>query len=215
MKRVLSFLLMIVFLQMQVTTVFAKHGGPDFGGSGGGIDTVGTYAGTLVPVTSTTNSSNTSFSNSIGLFSLGVPDIGVADGACVVFIDGSAYDGTITGVVDPISGKLNGIVDTASTFVLVDPANPTINYRVFASGNIEATIRETASFSATSTAVTISFATTRVKGTAALDVSSSVDANGAAIVTNSVSYIVDGFKQSSNVAASTSLTGGTGVNTTP
>ena len=65
MKRVLSFLLMIVFLQMQVTTVFAKHGGPDFGGTGGGIDTIGTYAGTLVPVNSTTSSSNTSFSNSI------------------------------------------------------------------------------------------------------------------------------------------------------
>src|SRR5687768_7483308 len=103
MKRVLSFLLMIVFLQAQVSTAFAKRGGPDIGG-GQNVDTIGTYAGTMIPIFST-NPANNNSSNSIGLFSVGVPDIGLAQGACVIFVDGSAYNGTITAVVDPLGGE--------------------------------------------------------------------------------------------------------------
>src|SRR5688572_7186157 len=99
MKRVLSFLLMIVFMHAQVSTAFATSGGPDLGDQGT-VDTIGSYAGTMIPVFAT-NPANNNSSASIGLFSLAVPQIGVAEGTCVIFVDGSAYEGTITGVADP------------------------------------------------------------------------------------------------------------------
>jgi len=108
MKRVLSFLLMIVFMQAQVSTVFAKHGGPDIG-DGNGVDTIGSYAGTLTPIIDPTAESSSS-SNSIGLFGLGVPQIGVAQGTCVLFVEGAAYEGTITAVADPLDGELQGLI---------------------------------------------------------------------------------------------------------
>src|SRR6478752_9671467 len=94
MKRVLSFLLMIVFMQAQVSTVFAKHGGPDLGDQAT-VDTIGSYAGTLTPVSSTVFDAPFLNANSIGLFGLGVPQVGGAQGTCVLFVEGAAYEGTI------------------------------------------------------------------------------------------------------------------------
>jgi hypothetical protein len=213
MKRVLSFLLMIVFLHANVSTAFAKRGGPDIGGTQN-VDTIGTYAGTMIPIFST-NPANTNSSASIGLFSIGVPDLGLAQGACVIFVDGSAYSGTITGVADPLDGQLQGLIDAISNFVLIDPLNPTIQYRVFATGSIEAEIRETVSFGSLGTLSTLSFATTRLEGEAKVDISQSVDANGAAIVSNTVTFAVDGFKQSSTVQVVSAIPGGGGGGTTP
>ena len=191
MKRVLSFLLMIVFLQAQVSTAFAKRGGPDIVGTQN-VDTIGTFAGVLIP-TSTTSATGSS-ANSIGLFSLGVPDAGVATGSMVMFDQGISFNGTITGVADPLNGKLTGIIDAISTASFFDEANPDVDFRAFAQGNLEAQIKETASFNAFSSSVSFfSFATTRLEGLA------SVDINGGPNEPSTATYIVDGFKQSSSV----------------
>jgi hypothetical protein len=213
MKRVLSFLLMIVFMHAQVSTAFAKHGGPDLGGQAT-VDTIGSYAGTMIPVFST-NPANNNSSASIGLFAIGVPQIGVAEGACVIFIDGSAYEGTITAIADPLGGELKGLIDAISVFVLIDPLNPTIQYRVFASGNIDARIRDTAGLSPVGFQNAQTFSTTRIEGEAKVDISASVDANGASVVSNTVTFIVDGFKQSSTVQTASSIGAGVGGGTTP
>ena len=212
MKRVLSFLLMVVFMHAQVSTAFAKRGGPDIGDQAT-VDTIGSYAGTMIPVFST-NPANNGSSNSIGLFSLGVPNIGVAQGTCFLFVDGSAYEGTITAVADPIGGEVQGLIDAMSVFVLVDPLNPTVNYRVFASGNIQAEITDTAAGSVVGFQTAATFATTRLEGEASVDISSQVDINGNSIVSNTVTFVVDGFKQSSTVQI-IDVTGGTGGGTTP
>lgn len=197
MKRVLSFLLMIVFTNAQVSTVFAKSGGPDLVGSQN-VDTIGTFAGVMIPE-SESNPTNTSSSNSIGLFSLGVPDAGMANGAAVIFVEGTAFNGTITGVADPLNGTLVGIFDATSTYVIVDPITAA-EYSVFAQGNVEAEIRETASINPNSlTAQTFSFATTRIEGNASIDIFGSLDTDGTPLVSNTAKFIVDGFKQSSSV----------------
>lgn len=199
MKRVLSFLLMIVFTQATVAPAFAKTGGPSIGGTQN-VSATGTYAGVLIPQDDPTGA--TSPSNSIGLFSMGVPDAGIAQGACVVFVEGIAYNGNITGIVDPLVGRLVGIVDAISTFSVTDPAGNT--FSPFAQGNVTAQIRETASFSPVALTVqTFSFATTRLEGRAELDVLGAIDAaTGQPLRTNSVSFVVDGFKQSATVVIS-------------
>jgi hypothetical protein len=206
MKRFLSFLLSIVFLHAQVTPVFAKRGGPDVGGENN-VDTIGTFAGVLIPTLETTTGNSTS--NSIGLFSLGVPDIGMAQGAFVAFVEGSAYNGTITGIADPLDGELRGILDAVSSTTIFNPADPTgPGFVVTAKGQIEAEIRETANFNTLGSIATFSFASTRIEGTAKLDVARFVDVNGNPIVSNSVEFVVDGFKQSSQVLVLTDIGNG-------
>jgi hypothetical protein len=139
----------------------------------------------------------------------------VAEGACVIFIDGSAYEGTITAIADPLGGELKGLIDAISVFVLIDPLNPTIQYRVFASGNIDARIRDTAGLSPVGFQNAQTFSTTRIEGEAKVDISSSVDANGASVVSNTVTFVVDGFKQSSTVQTASSIGAGVGGGTTP
>lgn len=209
MKRVLSFLLMIVFMHAQVSTAFAKRGGPDISDTSS-VDTIGSYAGTLVPVSTTDEEGVTTSSNSIGLFGLGVPQVGVAQGTCVLFVEGAAYEGTITAVADPIGGELQGLIDAMSVFILVDPLNPTIPYRIFASGTIVAEIKDTAAGQAVGFQTAATFATTRIEGDASVDISSSSDAEGNPIVSNTVNFIVDGFKQSSQVVVIDVTGGGTG-----
>jgi hypothetical protein len=206
MKRVLSFLLMIVFMHAQVSTAFAKHGGPDIGDQAT-VDTIGTYAGTMVPIFET-NSANNNSSASIGLFSVGVPQIGVAEGSCVIFVDGAAFEGTITAVADPIGGELQGLIDAVSVFVVIDSATG-IPYSIFASGSLQAEIKDTAAGQAVGFQTAATFATTRLEGEAKVDISSSVDANGNSIVSNTVTFVVDGFKQSSTVQI-VDVTGGIG-----
>src|SRR4051794_1666136 len=111
MKRVLSFLLMIVFLQMQVTPLLAKHGGPDFGGANAAI--TGTYAGVLEPVVDPTlsNALVDLDRNALGLFNLQIPFTGMATGVCAVFNKGEIFTGKMTGVGDPQSGEVQMVME--------------------------------------------------------------------------------------------------------
>ena len=99
MKKVLSLLLPIVFLQSQA---FALSGGPVFGT--GQASFVGTYAGALIPQfeNTVTQCSNAA----IGLFTLGQPDVGPATGSFVAFINGAAFIGVISGIIDPDGGTI-------------------------------------------------------------------------------------------------------------
>lgn len=213
MKRALSFLLMIVFMQAQTAPLFAKRGGPDVGGTQN-VNTIGTFAGVLIPLSA--ENPIVRNSNSIGLFSLGVPDVGVARGAFIAFVDGLAYNGTITGVADPLNGQLTGILDATSSITFVDPNDPTGPGLVsIAQGQIEAQIRETANFSQPGAFTFTSFATTRIEGEAVLDIDGgfTVDATDGSTFGNTVRFTVDGFKQSSTVSILDTI--GNGTDTTP
>lgn len=195
MKKVLSLLVAFVFLQTQS---WAHSGGPDYGGAG--VTLTGVYAGVLIPdqravaLAAAAPVANQTAA-SIGLFSLGVPATGLATGACVIFINGDPFSGTITGVADPGKGTVVAIIDTISNFTVFNPLFPGIPFRLFATGQLKARIRQLAN-SLTPTGFTVP-GSTRVEGTATLAV------NGAI-----VSYIVDGFKQSDTTSAAN--TGGLG-----
>ncbi|MDQ6809456.1 MAG: hypothetical protein M3Z64_08565, partial [Verrucomicrobiota bacterium] len=92
MKAILGSLLCIVLATSQA---FGISGGPQYPG---GTNLVGTYAGVLQPMFDPTNPSS---SNSIGVFSLGIPTSGTGGGTFVMFTQGRVFSGTIQGVGDP------------------------------------------------------------------------------------------------------------------
>lgn len=198
MKQVLSLLMAFVFLQTQS---WALSGGP-FGGSGSGGSLTGSYAGVLIPEVAPVVGTATS----IGLFTLLQPDSGFTTGAISVFVDGVAYLGTITGVMDPKDGAFRGVIDAASTLQIQTPVQTTQivngipvttttiqNSVISAQGSIEAIVAADIGANAFQTSTS---SATRVEGTATIDISPGFDpATGTPIVTQTVVFLVDGFKQ--------------------
>lgn len=222
MQKVLSLLLAYVLLQAQS---FALRGGPVFP-TGLGLNVVGTYAGVLIPTQTKTASvssptDSVSSSAAIGLFTLGVNDSGPAIGAAIVFVKGTSFNGNIIGVADPGSGAISAIVDAVSTFTIQrvvrtgtdENGNPTftvVESNVFAQGSVEAAI---AIIGATPSPFAIAPGSTRVVGTASLDIFGTIKSDGTPNVTETAKFTVDGFKQSDTVSDVTgSLLFGTNFN---
>jgi hypothetical protein len=193
MKRVLSFLLMVVFMHVQVPTVFAKHGGPDFGGSQQTI--VGTYAGVMLPIipltpnqngtgVSATNSSLTA--NSLGIFSISAPQTGTAVGSVAFFTNGEVFTGSLNGVADPADGSLKCLFDAATT-LRFGGATSTTTITGQALGKLEAKAKAAKAFGAQ-----------RIQGTAHADLYlGQFEADGSVAIAESFDFTVDGFQQSS------------------
>lgn len=205
MQKVLSLLMATVLLQVQA---HALSGGPVFT-NGQGLNVIGTYSGVLIPddvndsvgLTIPTRGS----SASIGLFSLGVPDAGPAIGAAVMFVEGTAFTGNITGVVDPGNGNFQAIIDAQSSWTnvfLLDTNNDgeidsTVETNSFAQGSIDARLT---TFSSGGTSFSTGTSSTRIAGSAAIDVFFRLNEDGTPDVTSTATYTVDGFKQSDTVS---------------
>src|SRR5437867_5172612 len=85
----------LMCLILTMTQVFAISGGP-WGTTQ--VTVTGTYAGVLRPILA---------SNNLGLFTLKIPQIGLATGDFLIFTGERTFVGTITGVADPNSAKLD------------------------------------------------------------------------------------------------------------
>jgi hypothetical protein len=210
MNRVLSFLLAYAFLQAQT---WAIGGGPS--GSNVGQNLIGTYAGVMLPTSSTNPIAGVNSSASIGLFGLAIPAVGASNGACVAFVDGIAFSGTLQGVADPKDATIRGIVQAVSSATVdtlvpvVDATTGQVTYQliqtnVYAQGNVKAQVTGNGALDGS----------TRIEGTASLDLFAYLNPNGTPATTNTVKFRVDGFKQSSEVAAiSFTVTTPTGTGT--
>jgi hypothetical protein len=215
MRKVLSLLLAFVFMQVQA---HALSGGPVFGSGNatGALNVIGTYGGVLRPGSGVVDSEgggdattgqDNSQSTSIGLFSFGVPDAGPATGGVVVFVEGTAFNGILTGVADPLDGAFSGIIDAISTYTISfivqtgfdaagNPIFQTIDTNVFAQGNMEAQITSLTGGIAVDPLTGVNSGTTRIEGTASIDIFYQLEADGTPAVSNTVTYDVTGFKQS-------------------
>ncbi len=215
MKKVLSFLLSIVFLHAQTAPLFAHRGGPTFDDQVN-IDIVGTYSGTLIPddpVGSGTIADDGTAINSLGLFNVGVPQTGPATGTFIIFTQGYTFTGTMTAVGDPGKGTLTGIMDGTyafTDFVYDANNNPiigangplTANYVYIVRGDLNAKVIQAPDFDPTSVS-SVLFSVQRLTGTAELGV---IRPGG---TTNKVlHYTIDGVKQSSSVATASVVTTG-------
>ena len=207
-KKVLSLLLSFVFLQTQT---WAIGGGPQ--GTGGAAALVGTYAGVLIPTTQTKPVVvGVQSSASIGLFVLAVPATGVAKGAAVAFVDGIAFTGDMTGIADPKKQTVVAIVEGVSnndviTLVpVVDPVTGAVTFqtiitKIFAQGSLSAKF-ESSGGGVDPTSGTAG-GSSRLSGKASLDLFADLNTNGTPNILNTVSFRVDGFKQSATASAAT------------
>ncbi len=224
MKRILSFLLCIILFKAQA---FAIHGNLD-GVDSAGTLIVGTYSGTLTPTAADQGTrvfdfqtgEQTGTLNSVGLFTVAMPDAGIGAGTFLVFTDGISYSGTITAVGDPSVGTITGILEATYTYVdFVRDANGDVVLQVAANGAIspvtqqfQAAVRGTLSATVISSISTITAASGnygRISGKA--DTASLfVGPNGAGeLVTDKiVTYTVDGVKQSISATNASALTAG-------
>ena len=208
MKKILSFLLTIVFLQAQV---FAMSGGPNLGGAKG-ENIVGTYSGTLTPdaIASSVLGPNGEQIPSLGIFSIKVPVTGYATGVFTMFSEGQVFGGTISAVGDALKGTLSGLLQATYDVTITASILDTIFGPVVSSTGVTYTVNgtlkaevSTAQGQSTSTSATgNSFQL--VTGQAILVVSQGqVNAQNQPIITSLQTYTVDGVKQSSALDAAT------------
>jgi hypothetical protein len=212
MKKLLSFLLCIVFLQAQV---FALVGGPPNTG-GQRVDIVGTYSGTMTPVdavASGTAGPNGESVDSLGLFALGVPAAGPASGTFVIFQQGIIFSGRITAIGDPSKGTLNGLLAATYNYTLsglVGGVIVTIPVQASVNGVLKASIALPNDFDPTSIASILS-SYQRIDGTATVAVDlGNINNDGSPDIVRVDKYLVDGVKQSTTVNTGAALTAPTG-----
>ncbi len=190
MKQALSLLIGFVLIQTQA---WAISGGPPEDLSQNNYQ--GTYAGVLIPESAEDQQSSTS----MGLFSFSQPKTGYASGELLTFVNGTVFNGTLQGVIDPKNGSLKAVLDATSTFnvsVLVPSgvdANGNVtftteDYPIFAQGSLKAKIKPDQS------GVTAA----RVEGTASLDVFFQIQNDGTPSITQTAKFQVDGFQQSTS-----------------
>ena len=188
MKAVLAVLL--CYLLFDAECCFAHQGGP-FEGGRGFVVTTGNYAGVLVPAGLT--------DNSLGIFTVNVPTIGLAGGTIAFFRNGYYYPGTIQGIADPDSAILTAVANATFniTFTSITTSGGTTTTTDFvvtfnANGGIAAKIKPNKH--------QLSTATARLTGSADITFATVGDAPGFdQSLGNSfgpVPYVVDGFKQS-------------------
>ena len=169
----------LMCLLLGAAQCLALSGGPPYPI---GNNIVGTYAGVLQPpFCPLPNPANCPGLNSIGVFSLGIPENGLGNGVFVMFSRGRVFSGTVQGFGDPIRATLQGVLSATA-------GGATAN------GPIQAdilTVRNSAISSA---------ATLRVDGEATISISQGqVNPDGSPTITQEIIFNVTGVKQSDTV----------------
>lgn len=189
MKILLACLMCLV---LTASECFAISGGPGFGG-GGQVTVTGTYAGVFIPIVDPTIGLS---EDSLVLFTLSIPKIGLATGTTAVFRNGLFYPGTIQGSADPDSARLTGIVSASFELnnVVLSDGSRDITAVYNANGRFVNT-----KITANSTA--FSSASTRIRGKATITYTNTRNDGGppdpAGDSGGPIQYKVHGFKQSS------------------
>lgn len=177
MKAIFGILLCYVFLSSQC---YAIKGGPVYPGTTS-VNVLGTYAAILLPKEPLLGPKV----NSLGLFTLMIPQTGLASGNVFVFRGGVSYTGTIQGAADPATAKLYAVIDASFSRTVETTDTSTLVYESLAAGELNGNkIIAVSSFASTAY---------RITGDAVLQFSSQDP-----IVPNQpreVNYTILGFKQ--------------------
>ena len=194
----------VLCLVLATSQSYAVKGGPNFGG--GGTNIVGSYAGVLQGLFDPTNPSS---SNSIGIFTLGVPQTGNASGNFIMFARGRTFRGTIEAAADPNKATLKGIVSASYSYnlqrtefdqdgvlrVVSIPVTATVNGPI----NAKASTTQSRTFAASSTLL---------RGDATLYISGGYVSGAGDPIINEITLLsVNGYKQSNTAPASVAPTG--------
>jgi hypothetical protein len=124
-------------------------------------------------------------SNSIGIFTTGIPTSGFATGSFAFFTRGRVFLGTIQGVADPKGASIKGILQAD----IGGAPDISTDLLPSARGKLDARVVTFTGFTGVSAV--------RIKGEATLFVSEGLrDDSGKLIVSSIIVLAVDGFKQS-------------------
>lgn len=206
MKALFAALLCLV---LAVSESFAIKGGPPYPA---GTNLVGTFAGVMQGVFDPTKPSS---SNSIGVYSLGVPRNGNATGPFVMFSRGRVFSGTIKGTADPNKATIKGVLDATFSFsksevvpdIVVTNSDGTtrvlttkvvtIDVTATANGPLDASVSSTKSKN-------LGTSSTTLGGTAIINIAQGqVDANNDPVIVDILSLTVSGYKQSDTAPVGT------------
>ena len=189
MKALFASLLCLV---LTASETFAIKGGPPYPA---GTNLVGTFAGVLQGVFDPTNPGS---SNSIGVYSIGVPKTGNATGPFVMFARGRVFSGTITATADPNKATIQGVLNATYNFSVTNSSGLTVQVTANANGPLDATVASTKSKN-------LGTSSTTMRGTAVLNISQGL-VNGATfdpIIADILSLTVSGYKQSDTAPTGT------------
>jgi hypothetical protein len=195
MKVTLAALLCFVLFASEC---FAIKGGPVY--PGGSTSITGTYAGVLQPAFDPTDPFST---NSLGVFTIGVPSSGASTGNFLMFTRGRVFGGTIQGVADPNKGQIHGILfaDFRYTLNSVDSTGAVQTREVTATvtGPLNARVTSSGSALASSSGLLEGSATAFIEN-------GRVDNELDPTIDGTLSLDVMGFKQSDTAPTAGSLT---------
>lgn len=222
MMRVLLACLMCEILP--ISQAWAIDGGP-FDGGGRNINTIGTYAGLLVPIQVQVDPGPPPVflppDNSLALFTLSIPSTSTATGTAAVFRNGYSYSGTITGLADPDNARLTGLVSTNFTRNQTEVLE--IATGLFVIRSVPHTYEASGQFSRARIVASSpgSSSVARIRGRATLtyqtdahdpnctpSAATSCPVDPLGVSGGPLQYKIRGFKQSNTPTASTPVTGG-------
>jgi hypothetical protein len=176
--RILFALLMC--LVFSTTETFALKGGPPYPV---GTNIIGTYAGVLQGVFDPTNPRS---SNTLGIFSIGIPQTGLASGSVAIFTGERTFVGTIQGIGDPNKATLRAALQAVPVVTGGGQTVTTLNFH--ADGTVSADIKTVRSAFNT-------VANTRLTGTSTITTTNRNTDPPTQTISN---FVVDGFKQSNS-----------------
>jgi len=147
---------------------------------------------------------NPASSNSIGVYSLGIPKTGNATGPFVMFSRGRVFSGTVQATADPTKATIKGVLSATFNYnlsVLVTDSSgshiDTVPVTATANGPLVSSVSSIKS----KNLVTSS---TIMQGTATLNISQGgVAANGDPVIVDILSLSVYGYKQSDTAPTGT------------
>lgn len=199
MKAILGSLLCFVLFASEC---FAIKGGPPYPGNTASL--AGTYAGVLQPTFDPTDPFS---SNSLGVFTLGIPTDGASTGTFLMFTRGRIFGGSIQGVTDPNKAKVNALIFATFNYTLefVDSTGTLKTFPVTASvtGSLTAKVTSNTNTQSQSSALLTGSATAFISN-------GGVEGNGDPTLDGSLTLEVMGFKQSNTAPAAGILTPPTG-----
>ena len=190
MKAVLGCLLCLV---LATSHTYALKGGPVY--PGGNANVIGRYAGVLQPpfCPFADPAQCPGGLNSLGLFTLVIPQSGLGIGEAVIFSNGRAFIGSISGSANPNTAALAGVLSTEyKTTPLGSSGTP--RTCATAGGQVRARIAASKRQATATSSILI-------RGTAAVVVSCIGEEFGcpATCSEGTTAFEIDGFKQS-NIA---------------
>jgi len=171
--------------------LYAISGGPQYPVS---TDLSGSYAGVFKPApaasaTPTPTCPASTDQNTLGVFSLAVPQSNLATGSFVLFSQGRIYTGSISGEADPTRAALNAVLRGS-------PA-PTPNPTPIAASIVNGTIHARATHTITAPFRSVGV---QIRGRALLEFE---DNSTSAVCLQTQSMRVRGFKQTGGSSSST------------